>query len=172
MWTLNPSRPKAPRGAELCEPHAGDEQQLEHRIPRQRGRGCGPQGFIQIESAVNFDAGTTAGSGPRVIRRWVAEPVGQALLGNGDSPYKFSTQRIDPTNDTGIAASTGILGGTAASRPARAASISRACELDRRVSNVVQYWTPAWNGLTGRFAYGAGDTNIARQAPASPKAPA
>ncbi len=118
--------------------------------------------FIQIESAVNFDAGTTAGfwasrnSGVGLQSQW-----GQALLGQWDSPYKFSTQRIDPTNDTGIAASTGILGGTGSITAGQGGiNFAERASFDRRVSNVVQYWTPAWNGLTGRFAYGAGDTNI------------
>ncbi len=118
--------------------------------------------FIQIESAVNFDAGTTAGfwasrnSGVGLQSQW-----GQALLGQWDSPYKFSTQRIDPTNDTGIAASTGILGGTGSITAGQGGvNFAERASFDRRVSNVVQYWTPAWNGLAGRFAYGAGDTNI------------
>src|SRR5258707_3685824 len=118
--------------------------------------------FIQIESAVNFDAGTTAGfwasrnSGVGLQSQW-----GQALLGQWDSPYKFSTQRIDPTNDTGIAASTGILGGTGSITAGQGGvNFAERASFDRRVSNVVQYWTPAWYGLTGRFAYGAGDTNI------------
>jgi len=75
--------------------------------------GAGLKAFYQIESAVNFNDGTSSGfwasrnSGVGLQGGW-----GQFLLGQWDSPYKYSTLRFDPTGDTGIGAYTGILGGT------------------------------------------------------------
>jgi predicted porin len=124
------------------------------------------QGFaaiFQVESQVNIDAGTTTGfwasrnSGVGLR----SNTYGQVLLGQWDSPYKYSTMRFDPTGSTGIAAYTGILGGTGTLTVGQGGSnFAERATFDRRVSNVVQYWTPAWNGLSGRFAYGASDTNI------------
>ena len=124
--------------------------------------GQGLRAFFQLESAVNLDNGTSSGfwasrnSGVGLQGGW-----GQMLLGQWDSPYKFSTSRIDPTGNTGIAAYTGILGSTGSITAGQGgATFAERASFDRRVQNVVQYWTPAWNGLSGRFAYGTGDTNV------------
>ena len=124
--------------------------------------GGGLKAFFQIESAVNFDNGTSSGfwasrnSGIALQSGW-----GQLLIGQWDSPYKFSTSRLDPFGDATIAAYTGILAGVGNITSGQGGSNYAArASFDRRVSNVVQYWTPAWNGLSGRFAYGAGDTEI------------
>jgi predicted porin len=124
--------------------------------------GQGLRAFFQIESAVNFDSGTQSGfwasrnSGIGLISSY-----GQILIGQWDSPYKFSTLRLDPTGDTGIAAYTGILGGTGSITAGQGGStFAERASFDRRVQNVVQYWSPTWRGLTARLAYGAGDTNV------------
>jgi predicted porin len=124
--------------------------------------GQGLRAFFQIENAVNFDAGTSSGfwasrnSGVGLRSSW-----GQVLLGQWDSPYKYTTLRIDPTGDTGIAAYTGILGSTGSITAGQGGStFAERASFDRRVQNVVQYWTASWNGVSGRLAYGAGDTNV------------
>src|SRR5882762_1403847 len=124
--------------------------------------GQGLRAFFQIESFVGFDNGTTSGfcasrnSGVGLTGGW-----GQVSLGQWDSPYKYTTLRIDPTGNTGIAAYTGILGGTGSITAGQGGStFAERASFDRRVQNVLQYWTPMWNGLSGRFAYGAGDTNV------------
>jgi len=122
----------------------------------------GLSAFFQVESQVNIDSGTSSGFwASRNSGVGLRSDYGQVLLGQWDSPYKFSTLRIDPTGDTGIAAYTGILGGTGSITAGQGGSnFAERASFDRRVSNVVQYWTPGWKGLSGRFAYGAGDTNI------------
>jgi predicted porin len=124
--------------------------------------GSGLNGFFQIESAVNFDDGTSSGfwasrnSGVGLQGGW-----GQVTLGQWDSPYKNSTQRFDPFNDTSIAAYTGIMGGTGTITGGQGgSSFAQRASFDRRVSNTVQYWTPSWNGLSARFAYGATDSAL------------
>jgi len=124
--------------------------------------GQGLRAFFQIESAVNLDNGTQSGfwasrnSGVGLQSGW-----GQVMLGQWDSPYKYTTLRIDPTGNTGIAAYTGILGSTGSITAGQGGTtFAERASFDRRVANVIQYWTPAWNGLSGRLAYGAGDTNV------------
>jgi predicted porin len=125
--------------------------------------GQGLRAFFQIESFVGFDNGTTSGF-------WASRNSGVGLMGSGwgqvflgqwDSPYKYTTSRMDPTGNTGIAAYTGILGGTGSITAGQGGStFAERASFDRRVQNVVQYWTPMWNGLSGRFAYGTGDVNV------------
>jgi predicted porin len=124
--------------------------------------GAGLKGIFQIESAVNFDDGTSSGfwasrnSGIGLQGGW-----GQLTIGQWDSPYKYSTLRMDPTGDTGIAAYTGILGGTGSITAGQGGtSFAQRASFDRRVSNMIQYWTPSWSGLSGRFAYGATDSSL------------
>jgi predicted porin len=124
--------------------------------------GQGLRAFFQIESAVNFDNGTQSGFwASRNSGIGLQGSYGQVLLGQWDSPYKYSTLRLDPTGDVGIAAYTGILGSTGSITSGQGGiNFAERASFDRRVSNVVQYWTPAWRGLTGRFAYGTSDTNV------------
>jgi predicted porin len=124
--------------------------------------GGGTKAFFQLESAVNFDNGTASGFwASRNSGIGLQGGLGQILIGQWDSPYKFSTLRIDPTGDTGIGGMSGIMGGTGSITAGQGGSnFAERASFERRVSNVVQYWTPAWNGFSGRFAYGAGDTNI------------
>jgi predicted porin len=118
--------------------------------------------FFQVESAVNLDNGTSPGfwasrnSGLGLVGGW-----GQVLLGQWDSPYKVSTLRFDPTGNVGIAAYTGIMGGTGSVTSGQGGSnFAARASFDRRVSNVLQYWTPAWSGLSAKFAWGTGDSEV------------
>src|SRR5258708_28898858 len=115
--------------------------------------GSGLKAFYQIESAVNFNDGTSSGfwasrnSGVGLQGGW-----GQFLLGQCDSPYRYSTLRLDPTGDTGIGAYSGIMGSTGLITAGQGgANFAQRASFDRRPSNIVQYWTPSWNGLSGRF---------------------
>ncbi len=125
--------------------------------------GQGLRAFLQIESAVNFDNGAQGGAfwASRNSGIGLIGSYGQILLGQWDSPYKFSTVRLDPTGDVGIAGYSGIIGGTGAITAGQGgANFAERASFERRVANVVQYWSPSWRGLTARLAYGAGDTNV------------
>src|SRR5258706_8645715 len=107
------------------------------------GQGFGA--FFQVESSVNIDSGTSSGfwasrnSGVGLR----SNDYGQVLLGQWDSPYKFATSRIDPTADTGIAAYSGIMGGTGSITARQGGNnFAERTSFDRRATNVVQYCTP------------------------------
>src|SRR5262245_34869778 len=129
-----------------------------------RGReelGSGLAGFFQVESQVNVDDGTSSGfwasrnSGVGLQGNW-----GQVLLGQWDSPYKVATVGIDPFADIGIAGYSGIIGSTGGVTAGQGGSTAaQRLSFIRRVSNVVQYWTPTFGGFSGRLAYGAPDSN-------------
>ena len=125
--------------------------------------GGGLRAFAQVESAVNFDNGTSSGfwGSRNSAVALESNDYGRIMLGQWDSPYKISTLRFDPTGNTGIAGYTGILGGTGSVTAGQGGStFAERASFDRRVANVVQYWTPEWRGVTARFAYGAPDTNV------------
>ena len=125
--------------------------------------GQGLRAFFQIESQVNFDNGAQGGAfwASRNSGLGLVSGYGQVLLGQWDSPYKFSTVRIDPTGDVGIAGYSGIIGGTGAVTTGQGGqNFAERSSFERRVANVLQYWTPNWNGFSGRLAYGTGDTNV------------
>jgi predicted porin len=124
--------------------------------------GSGLSAFFQIESSVNIDDGTSSGfwasrnSGVGLQGGW-----GRFILGQWDSPYKVATVRIDPTGDVGIGGYSGIIGSTGAITAGQGGTnFAQRASFERRVSNVVQYWTPSWSGLSARFAYGATDSSL------------
>jgi predicted porin len=118
--------------------------------------------FFQVESQVNVDDGTSSGfwasrnSGVGLLGNW-----GQFILGQWDSPYKVATTRIDPVADIGIGGYSGIIGSTGGTTAGQGGSnFAQRASFERRVSNVVQYWTPTWGGVSARFAYGATDSSL------------
>lgn len=110
--------------------------------------GGGLSAWYQVESSINVDAGggTLAGrnTGVGLKGGW-----GTVMLGRWDSPYKLSTLRLDPFGITTIAGAQNIFGQM---------SGPDTPDFDRRVTNGVQYWSPDWNGLAFRLAYGAGES--------------
>jgi len=129
--------------------------------------GAGLNAFFQVESAVNFDNGTSSGflASRNSAVGMRSGSYGSFFLGQWDSPYKVSTLPLDPTADTTIAGYSGIMGGTGGVTAGQGgATFAERASFERRVANVLQYWTPDWNGVTARLAYGAGDTNIGSSA--------
>lgn len=123
--------------------------------------GSGLRAFFQIESLANIDGTQSGFLASRNSAVGLQDSWGQILLGQWDSPYRYSTIRLDPTGDAGIAAYSGILGGTGSVTAGQGGvNFAERASFHRRVSNVVQYWTPSWGGISARFAYGAGDTNV------------
>jgi len=131
----------------------------------------GIKAIFQIESSVNVDAGSGTLTG-RNSNVGVTGPFGTVFFGNWDTPYKASTQPLDPFGNTSIAAYSGIMGSpglnvasttgsaTTSTSPAGTSLTSAAFGFDRRENNSIQYWTPSYSGFTGRLSYSPGEINI------------
>ena len=111
--------------------------------------GGGLSAFFQLESSVGLDtgSGTLAGRNSAVGLKGA---LGTVLLGMWDTPYKNATTPLDPFGDKTFAGYGAILYGNSSATAANAASRN---SFDRRQRNVVQYWSPAWSGVTAKAAY-------------------
>lgn len=115
--------------------------------------GGGMKALFQIENSVGLDTG----SGTFVGRNsgvGLGGNYGTLIMGQWDTPYKASTTRLDPFGDTTVAGYGDVLYGDASSTAANAASRN---SFDRRQRNVIQYWSPAVAGVSGRLAYGVNE---------------
>jgi predicted porin len=124
--------------------------------------GGGLSAWFQVENGVHTDGGAstdvwaTRNSGVGLKGNF-----GSVMLGQWDSPYKYSSLRLDPFGDTTIAAYSGIMGGGGSPTTGNAdTSFINSASFDRRVRNTAQYWSPAWNGFSFRAAYGANEERI------------
>ena len=123
--------------------------------------GGGLKAFFQLESGVPFDTGggTFASRNSAV---GLQGPGGSVLLGNWDTPYKTITGDTDAMYNTGIANVVNITSGNAT--PTGAPGTVRN-GFDRRSNNSFQYWSPTFNGFSGRFAYSANEGKTTSSAP-------
>ncbi len=114
--------------------------------------GGGLNAFWQIESAAAPDVGNSTigsrNSGVGLQGSW-----GSVLLGRWDSPYKIAANRVDPFNDVTIAGFTSIMHDDG--------------NFNRRENNVIQYWTPRWDGFYARANYSANEARTATANPSS-----
>jgi len=140
--TSNRSKPAARLGTELRAPQPDHQQQLEHRVSRQRGPGLRRQGFFPDRECRQ----------PRRRNHLGILGVGAILESGsraaGDSSPSVSGTRLTSTRPSAstrstirASAPTRILGGTGHQhgRPGRCDFAQRA-SFDRRVSNVVGSW--------------------------------
>jgi len=126
--------------------------------------GNGLKAFFQVESTVAFDSGAASNG-------WVGRNTGvglkgafgSVLLGQWDTPYKLSTDPLDPFLNTGVAGYSSIIGNggpTAANitgAASAAADAATSVQFDRRQRNSIQYWTPSYSGFSGRIMYSANE---------------
>jgi len=115
--------------------------------------GAGVQALFQIEGSLALDTGVGPSLANRDTRVGLQTPYGLLFAGQWGTPYLLATSTFDPWYPTtagymalmanGSAPTTNHLGNTAS--------------FDRRQQNIVHYWTPSWNGLTGRVAYAFND---------------
>ena len=104
--------------------------------------GGGLKAFFQLETAFRPDSNNTTFAA-RNSGIGLQGGFGSVLMGRWDSPYKSATIAVDPFGDLTIGGITGINNDQG--------------NHDRRVQNVVQYWTPNFAGFAGRVAYGANE---------------
>jgi predicted porin len=132
--------------------------------------GGGLNAWFQVENGAAIDDGSAgASSGTWASRNsgvGLNGGFGSFLLGKWDTPYKFSTGRLDPFGNTSIAAYTGILAGDTTSSFGNAAGRN---SFDRRQTNSVQYWTPNLSGFSARLGYGANEEKTAVAPASNPK---
>ncbi|MBL8512542.1 MAG: porin [Betaproteobacteria bacterium] len=122
--------------------------------------GGGLKAFFQLEMgsvAIDAGGGNLAGRNSAVGLQGSA---GSILLGNWDTPYKSTTGAADAFYGTGIANFVNVVSGNATPTAAPGATRNG---FDRRSNNIVQWWSPNWNGLSVRAGYAAneGRTNSA-----------
>jgi len=139
--------------------------------------GGGLRAFFQIESAIGFDNqatfGTNTANGSPVGGGFATRNTdvgvdgawGRAFLGQWDTPYKVISGAVDPMYFTGIAYTGALIGSpgfgvapvtngnvTLNAAGTTFANVANA-SFERRQGNSAQYWTPSYDGLTGKVAY-------------------
>src|SRR5258706_4686599 len=120
--------------------------------------GGGLSAFFQLETAFKPDQNDTTfaarNSAVGLQGGW-----GSLLLGRWDTPFKVVTGNMDPFGDV-------TLGGLSAAMQGRGLVGAVASnQFDRRDQNVIQYWTPAWAGISVRASYSVNETRTAAANP-------
>lgn len=121
--------------------------------------GNGLKAIFQVESSVGLDNGVGTFSA-RNSNVGLSGGFGTVFLGNWDTPYKYSTGRLDPFGNTGIGGYSSIMGSGGSVTGGNTVT-----SFDRRMNNSVQYWTPSMNGFSARVAYGANEEEAASGSP-------
>lgn len=137
--------------------------------------GGGLKGFFQIESQVNLVGTSTTAVNP-AANGTVANGVfdgmrntglgvkndafGSVLVGNWDTPYKVTHNKIELFDNTTFASATNLIGRSGAA--ATVATVNPAIGSDSfvtRKAGVLQYWSPKFSGVDVKVAYApAADT--------------
>jgi len=115
----------------------------------------------QLESAFQLDQNTGPGIGARNSKVGLVSPLwGEIMMGQWDTPYKFISLAINPLRAgydfdyTPIMGNPGMGVPVTTTQPTRIGAKPDAA-FDKRIGNVVQYWSPKWGGLSFRVAYQA-----------------
>jgi len=111
--------------------------------------GDGYQALFQIEGALSVDTGAATSFANRDTRVGLSTPWGLVFLGHWSTPYLLATSGFDPFYPTTAGYMSLMANGSAAT----ANNISDRSSFDRRQQNSVHYWTPSWQGFSGRAAY-------------------
>ncbi|MBF5006787.1 porin [Diaphorobacter caeni] len=110
--------------------------------------GGGTSIWAQFETNVRVDNGEGPWGG-RNTAIGLSTTAGQIVLGQWEAPLRFvSVYAIDPFT-AGIFASNSIMGNGFATGANGVSPTS----FDRRQPNLLQYWSPNWNGFEFRLAY-------------------
>ena len=110
--------------------------------------GDGLKAIWQIAGSVAPDTGTGS-IASRDSRVGLEGAWGTLFAGAWTLPYSSATSSFDPFYLT-TAGYMALLGNGLAFLTD---NVSNSSSFDRRQENVAQYWTPAWSGLSARFAY-------------------
>ncbi|MDP2025212.1 porin [Sulfuriferula sp.] len=119
--------------------------------------GNGLSAIWQIEQQINVDnnAGNGGAFGGANLRNTFvglkSKDLGSVLGGRYDTPYKVATGRLDPFADT-----LGDYNGVVGAATNAGAAVGAGSYFDQRPSNVVDYISPSWSGLSVAAAYAFG----------------
>lgn len=111
--------------------------------------GDGLRALFQIEGSLAVDTGGGNSFANRDTRIGLNTPWGLLFLGHWGTPYLLSTSGLDPYYPT-TAGYMSLMGN--GSGPT-VTNTSNRSSFDRRQQNIAQYWTPTWQGFSGRVAY-------------------
>ena len=115
----------------------------------------------QLENAFQIDQNTGPGiSGRNSKVGFASNTWGEINMGQWDTPYKFINLAINPLRAGYVFDYTPIMGNPGMGVPATTTQATRTgakpdAAFDKRVGNVVQYWSPRWAGVSFRVAYQA-----------------
>ncbi len=118
--------------------------------------GDGLKAIWQLEGALSLDTGT-GGFLSRDTRIGLSGPWGTAFAGVWTLPYTAATSSFDPFYPT-TAGYMALMGNGSAPSTDNVIDTSA---FDRRQRNVVQYWSPAWAGVSARIAYAFNEETVA-----------
>jgi predicted porin len=132
--------------------------------------GDGMKAFFQIESNVNL-TGTDAipaGSSTMIfdgIRNSGAgiksDAFGAVSIGNWDTPYKLTHNKIELFDNTTFASATNLIGRAGATTATAAQAATTAANFVTRQAGVVQYYSPKFSGFDVKVAFApASDTLV------------
>lgn len=104
--------------------------------------GGGVKAFFQLETAFKPDQNDTTFAA-RNSGVGLQGNFGSILLGRWDTPFKLAAGAVDVFGDVWIAGYVGVMNDRG--------------NFDRREQNVVQYWSPNFNGFAARVSYSANE---------------
>lgn len=122
----------------------------------------------QIEGSVLVDSGGGTSFANRDTRLGLTGSWGTAFAGVWTLPYNAATAGFDPFYPTTAGYMALISNGSASI----ASNVSDTPSFDRRQQNVMQYWTPTWDGWSGKLAYSPGKIARPSRAPVLRSGPA
>jgi predicted porin len=123
------------------------------------------QVFFQVESAVSPDGDAPNVFAGRNTAVGLAGDWGRAFFGSWDTPYKYPTLFVTPlrgftTFDNSMTTNPGFSVPGTTTQSGRVGGKADAA-FSRRQGNSIQYWTPAFHGLSGRVAYSVAESKTA-----------
>lgn len=113
--------------------------------------GGGLKAFFQLESSAPPDAGGGT-FGSRNSGVGLQGGFGSIVLGRWDSPFKLSAIFVDPYGQNTLGNQLGVI---------------NQGDFNRRENNMIQYWSPNFNGFSARLMYGANEGKTATANPNS-----
>ncbi|CAG0991232.1 Outer membrane porin protein 32 [Geobacteraceae bacterium] len=131
--------------------------------------GGGLKAVWQVETSANVDGNNLAAIGNRNSKIGLAGSFGEVFFGNWDTPYKagtYGTAVGDPFGQTDVFGFQSIMSSPGFNqRSGTYVSGTNNASFDNRANNTVAYWSPTYNGFSGKLAYSANEGKTATRNP-------